>query len=63
MEGVGWICNLLESETEFTTYFCLTFRLIQIEMAELISSFIYDIARETTNPCFPASQKSCRGSQ
>lgn len=27
-------------------------------MAELISSLIYDIARGTTNSCFPASQRN-----
>lgn len=57
MEGVSWICNLPESEIEFTTCLCLTFRLIQIKMAELISSLIYDIVRGTTNSCFLASQR------
>lgn len=57
MDEVGWICNLPESETIYYI-FCLTFRLIQIEMADLISSLICDITRGTAYSCLPASQRN-----
>ena len=47
----------VESKIEFTMCFCLTFRLMQIEMAELIS-LIYDIAKGDGKLSFPASQRN-----
>ena len=52
----------VESKIEFTMCFCLTFRLMQIEMAELIS-LIYDIAKGDSKlflSCF--SEKPCLNS-
>ena len=57
MEGVCGTYNPPELETEFTSGFCLTFRLIQIEMAELTSSFT-TLGRGKTNSCFLTSQRN-----
>lgn len=50
--GVRWICDPPEPETEFTVCFSLTFRLTQIEMAELISFLIYDMAKRDNKLLF-----------